>query len=327
MKILAKCSLIILLICLFNTAEAQIGTGKWTRKADFSGQPRYNAVSFSINGKAYVGLGSSTTEGTQPYMDFREYNPATNTWTKKADCACGSLTGATAFSVGGKGYLAGGNSHRKLFEYNPATNTWAEKALMPNVPQGGRLSVGFAINGKGYVVETALTKQVFEYNPATNTWVVKPNQFPGTGRHSATGMAIGNKGYLGTGVEDDFNPDPLNDWWEYNPATDTWTQKADYGGGKIGGAMSFSVNGKGYVVMGKSKEQNNSDGHKNETWEYNPATNMWIKKATAPGDYRKNGIGLSIGTKGYIGLGEYNYEQAHKDFYEFDPAVLPLKTN
>ena len=51
--------------------------------------------------------------------------------------------------------------------------------------------------------------------------------FPGLGRHRATGISIGNKGYLGfghingTGIETAFN-----DWWEYDPSNNSWTQKA-----------------------------------------------------------------------------------------------------
>ena len=47
-------------------------------------------------------------------------------------------------------------------------------------------------------------------------------------RYGAVGFSIGSKGFIGTGV--DFFGNYYNDFWEYNPATNTWTQKANFGG-------------------------------------------------------------------------------------------------
>ena len=47
-------------------------------------------------------------------------------------------------------------------------------------------------------------------------------------RYNAVGFSIDNKGYIGTGG--DGNNNEKKDFWEYNPETDTWTQKADFGG-------------------------------------------------------------------------------------------------
>lgn len=55
-----------------------------------------------------------------------------------------------------------------------------------------------------------------------NAWAQKTN-FGGTARWGAVGFSIGNKGYIGTGGEGSV---PKNDFWEYDPTTDTWTQKA-----------------------------------------------------------------------------------------------------
>jgi hypothetical protein len=50
-----------------------------------------------------------------------------------------------------------------------------------------------------------------------------------TPRSGAVGFSIGYKGYIGTGLHpNDYSN--LKDFWEYNPAANTWTQKADFGG-------------------------------------------------------------------------------------------------
>jgi len=43
--------------------------------------------------------------------------------------------------------------------------------------------------------------------------------------------------------------------------------------------------------------------YKNDFWEYDPATNVWVQKVNFGGDAREQAIGFSIGNKGYIGTG------------------------
>src|SRR5580765_6530695 len=60
---------------------------------------------------------------------------------------------------------------------------------------------------------------------AQNTWTQKTS-FGGTERYGVVGFSIGSKGYMGTGFS---NYNYYKDFWEYDPATDAWTQKADFG--------------------------------------------------------------------------------------------------
>ena len=57
-------------------------------------------------------------------------------------------------------------------------------------------------------------------------WTQKAS-FPGTSRSSAAAFSVENKGYFGTGYN---GKDYFNDFWEYNPDTNTWNSKADYPG-------------------------------------------------------------------------------------------------
>lgn len=107
---------------------------------------------------------------------------------------------------------------------------------------------------------------------------IQRSNFPGPGRHRATGISIGNKGYLGlghingTGVETYYS-----DWWEYDPSSDTWTQKADFignsGNGELG-AQGFGLETVGYVGVGELDHL--------KLFKYNPATNAWTPVANAP---------------------------------------------
>lgn len=50
------------------------------------------------------------------------------------------------------------------------------------------------------------------------------SSFPSSGRLAAFGFGIGNKGYLGTGFAIDST---AGDFWEYDPANNHWTRKAE----------------------------------------------------------------------------------------------------
>ncbi len=74
---------------------------------------------------------------------------------------------------------------------------------------------------------------------AQNTWAKKAN-FEGTARYGATGFGIGSKGYSGIGFDE--NQTYRKDWWEYDVNANTWTQKANFGGGGLpGGLYSIQV--------------------------------------------------------------------------------------
>ncbi len=89
------------------------------------------------------------------------------------------------------------------------------------------------------------------------------------------------------------------DFWEYDPAANTWTQKADFGGTARYSAVGFSIGSKGYIGTG-------DDGWSSiakDFWEYDPAANTWTQKADFGGTARDCAVGFSIGSKGYIGTG------------------------
>ena len=147
---------------------------------------------------------------------------------------------------------------------------------------------------------------------AQDTWTQKAD-FGGTGRYGAVGFSIGSKGYIGTGNDASGPFGYVKDFWEYDPATNAWTQKADFGGGDRGFAVGFSIGSKGHIGTGIFAG--------NDFWEYDPATNAWTQKADFGGTARWLAIGFSIGDKGYIGTGSDFSGFVTKEFWEYDPAT------
>ena len=135
-------------------------------------------------------------------------------------------------------------------------------------------------------------------------------------RVNGSGFSIGGKGYVGLGYVGSSS-NPLKDLWEYDPVTDTWTQKANFGGAARYNAVGFSVAGKGYVGTGVT-----ASGAVKDFYQYDPITNTWKVRASLPGaaQVREQAFGFGIGIKGYIGGGYATGAGDLSDFYEFDPS-------
>jgi N-acetylneuraminic acid mutarotase len=146
------------------------------------------------------------------------------------------------------------------------------------------------------------------------TWTQKQN-FGGTARMGAVGFSIGDKGYIGTG----WDGAAKSDFWEYNPASNVWSQKASLPIGRsygVGIAIQSSANGivKGYIGLGT-----NSPG--NDWWEYTVASNSWIQKASFPGEARSHAVGFSLGFSGYVGTGITSSNAWLSNFYSYNPVI------
>ena len=162
-----------------------------------------------------------------------------------------------------------------------------------------------------------------------DNWTRKAD-FGGIERYGAVGFSIGNKGYIGTGVhiyiyKDYYSISFLlyycNDFWEYDPAADTWTQKANFGGGERSNAVGFSIGSKGYIGTGY-KDSSLYKGLTKDFWEYNPVANTWTQKADYGGTTKDAAVGFAIGNKGYLGTGEESPSSFYtKDFWEYDPVT------
>jgi len=200
------------------------------------------------------------------------------------------------------------------------SNEWVKKSAVGGSKR--ERGVGFAIGNRGYIglgQDTAnlMLRDFWEYDPSTDTWTQKAT-FPGVARRDAIGFAIGTKGYVGTGMDnaDAFIGNPLSDFYEYNPITNTWTPRAPIPGNAIYFATGFAVSGKGYVCCGKIA----ASFYSQQLWEYNPTTNFWTSRAPYPGGVRYGLSSFSIGNYGYVGIGlDENFFV--QDFWKYNPAI------
>jgi len=296
----------------------------WNQKADFGGVARHRASGFSISGKGYIGLGHINSAEHIVYKDFWEYDPATNSWTQKADFGGGERYQATSFVIGKIGYLGAGRSHpldiyeKDFWAFNPLANMWFPITELPGVERRG--AVGFSIDGKGYVglgqTNGGYATDFYEYDPETDMWTQKAD-FIGSGRTSAVSFVHNGKAYVGTGHEWGA---AVKDFYEFTPSSNFWVQKTDVGDSLRQDATGFVLNGKGYIGTG-----NNVDGSVNykDFWRYDFETGIWTQIEDFKGVARRYMVSFVIGNTAYSGTGTNGTNL--KDFWAYDPTLNTSK--
>ena len=260
--------------------------GFWTSVAPFPGPARSNAVAFTIGstGEGYVGSGVGN-DGFTPLADFYAYDPSSNSWSMidSLHDAVGSYPrfDATAWGFDTVGYVLTGTDNNYYFgdvwKYSPIGNHWTKKPYLPGNPRSGAMT--WVYNGKGYLL-TGYTpgSRWATNNMCYDFWVFDPAQAEGTDstkawtrlrdisntssgtyddgytnivRKYGAGFIIlktstGDKGYITLGQ----NGTSLVYTWEYDFASDLWTEKTPYEGTARSGAVGFTLENRGFIGTG-----------------------------------------------------------------------------
>ncbi len=150
---------------------------------------------------------------------------------------------------------------------------------------------------------------------ASDQWVQVAN-FGGNARHRCVAFSVGNKGYVGGGHINSGQSYYHEDFWQYDPASDTWTQIADFGGGKRYHSTAFTIGDFGYVGLGEDDQ----DFYHDDFYRYSPEFNIWQPIADFPGNPRRGASAFVLNNRGYVGTGQsdFGYED---DFYRYNPAT------
>jgi N-acetylneuraminic acid mutarotase len=155
----------------------------------------------------------------------------------------------------------------------------------------------------------------FGLTTLANPWYQRFD-FGGDARHRATAFSIGTEGYIGLGHINSGVDVEYEDFWKYDPATNAWSQIANYPEGKCFHATGFVIGLKAYVGTGRLE----NGTYSNHFYEYDPLTNTWTPKADLPGVPRRGAVSFSIGGKGYCGTGQTTSGYS-TDFYEYNPLT------
>ncbi|HTB05678.1 MAG TPA: kelch repeat-containing protein [Bacteroidia bacterium] len=187
--------------------EYSSGTGKWEKKADLPDGIRYGAIGFSIDGKGYVGLGTTPGNSTA-YNDLWEYDPQADSWTKRADFPEKGRIGASVFVINGLAYVLFGElpmevaaTKKSVYVYNPKKNVWAKDVDFPGQSRVG--AAVFSLNNKGYVYSgyngvSIRYRDFWEFDPNSKAWKQNADTLPDA-RSDAFSFVIDSMAFMGAG--------------------------------------------------------------------------------------------------------------------------------
>lgn len=319
--------------------------GVWYNRSDLDGRARYKASAFTIGNKGYI-CGGYT--GNTYLRDLWVYDMEGNYWTQleSMPSEAKTRTYATGFAIGSKGYITtgyynstatgvSGEDLKDTWEYNPATNTWTRKDDFAGDARSEALSFGignYGYVGTGYSREgdNTFLKDFYRFNPdaaAGSQWTIV-NGFGGNKRKGGTAFVINDVAYIVTGIS---NAVPVYDFWRFDPSSATpWTELRtitnddsdndyddDYDAIRRNYAVSFVIDGKGYVVTGTGGSS------KTDYWKYDPTTDLWDSEDFTPfdGASRDHAVAFSNGTRGFVATG-LNGSTALDDLWELHPYEL-----
>lgn len=161
------------------------------------------------------------------------------------------------------------------------------------------------------------------FGQTANFWTKKAD-FGGMKRERAIAFTIGNKAYVGTGV--DTAEVVHRDLWEYDPLTDVWMQKADNPGQPRRNAVAFTIQGFGYIGTGINANSSTESGATKlkDFWRYDAALNTWTQVADYPGS-GGNGVyfatGFAVDSKGYLCGGKMGPNYYSNQMWEYKPSL------
>jgi hypothetical protein len=248
--------------------------GSWTNAAAFPGQPRSNAIGFTIGTTGYMGSGLANDNFTA-LSDFYSFDADANAWTPIDSIPDGTGTysgryDAAAFSFQTVGYVLTGRTQyyylKDVWKYDPSVGHWAPQVYFPGSTRSGAST--FNYNNFGYIVagytpgskwasgnycydfwkfdptQTDSTliwtrlRDVFNTNSGTYddgyTNIIRTNAVTFT----ILGQPDGDKGYITLGST---NGSDVTFTWEYDFLSDLWTEKTPYEGTGRTGAFGFSI--------------------------------------------------------------------------------------
>jgi N-acetylneuraminic acid mutarotase len=197
---------------------------------------------------------------------------------------------------------------------NPAGPPQGKWIRLAPFPQATGELLGAAIDGKLYASQGLLpgfkpAGLVYEYDPGGDAWTQK-KPMPHPVHHAAVTVS-NRKMYVFGGFDlPAAGPpgwNPVNDAWEYDPATDSWRSLPAIPTSR-GGGVAAVVGGKIYVIGGAGPTPDASapairprqpQRSLSTVEEYDPATNKWRARAPMPTPCNHMG-GEAVNGKIYI---------------------------
>ena len=243
-------------------------TNTWGTLPNFPGAARSFGIGAVTNGLAYIGFGATSTA----YLnDLWSFDATDSSWTQLASCTCSGRRHPAMMAIGNRLYVGLGDDatgdRNDWWMYNITTNTWSQIANLPGPARhhpfmfnaGGEVFAGLGHGGR------VIYRDWYKLDTASNTWT-SMSLFPGQARVAGTQFSANGLGYVLSGDGQTHNFMPTGEMWEYNPATDSWTQLTSHPGRSRWAPGSFVINNEVFFFGGLDRF---SSSYPNDTWRYN----------------------------------------------------------
>ncbi len=240
---------------------------------------------------------------------------------------------AVSFTIGNFAYVGLGNNsdddnrvyYKDFWKYDPALDQWSQIADFPGDGRTG--GVAFSVNGKGYVglgyngIKIQYFADFYEYDPLNNSWK-KVTDFPAGATSVPTAFVIENIAYVGSGNV--TGKGRSGDFWKYESTSDKWTKITSLPAGQErGSALSFAIDGYGYVVSGMIGAPGAGVSYPSNLLKYSPGTDSWTEEISSNNLLRYHGYANQVvyvsKNKGYICFYTTS-AYANRDIVEYNPV-------
>lgn len=234
-------------------------------------------------------------------------------WTQLSDIPGPGRHHACSFVIGNSAYLATGSNLDDFYRYDIYTDSWVQLADFPGGTRN--YAIGFSVNGKGYIScghdGTSANMEMWEYDPVLDAWTQKTSG-PAVGRIHPAFSVVGDRVYIGQGQQEGSYVD-LDDWYEYNTTTDTWSVKTSFMSARHHGAGATVGN---TIFVGTGHHLDNMYA---DWYAYDANSDSWEVKANFPGNGRSAANAVAVGNNVYFMCGEdeINFER-FDDFWEYN---------
>ncbi len=298
----------------FNNNLEVSWKSRWTRKKNFPGDARYWSAGFSIGNKGYFGLGINCDLNfnlSQTFQDLWEYDPLSDTWTRKSDFPGVPRVHESVFVVNNEAYIGLGSNPladhypfsflNDFYKYNPISDQWTRIADFRGIPRysaASFVSEGLAYVGTGRIDSdntepwefSIMNKEFWNYNPQNDAWNAVQN-FPYK-TQTAMGITIGNSGYVFD--EANLNKYMDNSWQSLVSLPVAY--ESDH---------SFTIGSKGYIWS-------------SSLLIFDETTRQTTKIAVPYEVYTTQTTVFAVNNKAYVVCGQHIYPT--QIVWEFDPS-------
>lgn len=303
-----------------------------TKKIDLDGTAKgsYPKGSLTLNGSKFYGM--TYLGGAYGMGVVFEWDPASNTFTKKVDfdgTSKGSYPFGSLAYIGGKFYgmtYSGGTTNEGvIFEWDPASNTFAKKIDLSMNTKGSNPFGSLTLNGGKFYGMTSKGGAsnlgvAFEWDPTSNTFTKKID-FDGTTKGSTPmgSLTLNNGKFYGMTFDGGASHNGVI--FEWDPATTVFNKKIDFATASLGGTPRGSLalsNGRLYGMT--------SDGGTNGMgviFEWDPVNKTYTKKIDFDGPAKgSTPMGyLTLNGGKFYGLTSGGGANGAGVIFEWDPST------